>query len=154
MQAVDWQLAGQFGGFLVVGALTTGLDFLVYNLLARRPPGWSRVAASLVSCTIAMGFSFTVNGRYVFDAGGDWIWRAVKFLLVTATSSYLLQSLVIHALSHRWTAPVRWAQSAAASLPPSRLTETDVVARNFVKAVAVGVGLLWNFAWYRGWVFA
>ncbi len=147
-------LAGQFGGFLVVGALTTALDFLVYNLLARPPPGWCRVPASLVSCTVAMSFSFSVNGLFVFHpAGAGWAFRAVKFLLVTATSSYLLQSLVIHVLSCRWLGPVRWRQALAAGNSWTRGLGADAVARNTVKAAAVGVGLLWNFAWYRGWVY-
>lgn len=138
----------------MVGTLTTALDFLVYNLLARRPPGWARVPASLVSCTVAMGFSFTVNWHFVFHpVGADWAFRAVKFLLVTATSSYLLQSLVIHVLSRRWLGPVRWAQALAAGNPWTHRLRDDAVARNTVKAAAVGVGLLWNFAWYRAWVY-
>lgn len=148
------QLAGQFGGFLVVGALTTGLDFLGYNLLTRRPPGWSRVAASLVSCIVAMGFSFTVNWHFVFHpVGREWLGRAGKFLLVTATSSYLLQSAVIHFLSRTWLGPVRLATALAGGWAPTRSLSADAVARNTVKAAALGVGLLWNFAWYRGWVY-
>lgn len=148
-------LAGQFGGFLVVGALTTALDFLGYNLLTRRPPGWGRVPASLVSCTVAMSFSFTVNGHFVFHpAGSEWAGRAVRFVLVTATSSYLLQSLVIHSLSRWWRGPVRAVQAVAGRLPKLRNLDADWVARNTVKAAAVGVGLLWNFAGYRAWVYA
>jgi hypothetical protein len=41
-------ITAQFGGFRVVGGLTTALDFAVKNLLARQPPGWGRVPASLV----------------------------------------------------------------------------------------------------------
>ncbi len=138
----------------MVGALTTVLDFLVYNLLARQPPGWGRVPASLISCTVAMTFSFTVNGHFVFHpSGAAWMLRAVKFLLVTATSSYLLQSLVIHVLSRRWLGPVRCVQALAAGNLWMRRLGTDAVARNTVKAAAVGVGLLWNFAWYRAWVY-
>ena len=147
-------LAGQFGGFLVVGALTTGLDFAVYNLLTRQPPGWGRVTANVVSCTVAMSFSFTVNGHFVFEAGsGNAAGQAVKFLVVTATSSYLLQSLVIHALSQWWLGPVRWAERLARHCRWTRRWTGDVVARNTVKAAAVGTGLLWNFAFYRSWVF-
>jgi putative flippase GtrA len=148
-------MAGQFGGFLVVGALTTGLDFLGYNLLTRRPPGWSRVAASLVSCTVAMGFSFTVNWHFVFHpAGAEWLGRAGKFLIVTATSSYLIQSAVIHLLSGHWSGLVAAATRGCRRLPMCRQWSGDLLARNTVKAAAVGVGLLWNFAWYRWWVYA
>lgn len=148
-------LAGQFGGFLAAGALTTALDFLVYNLLARRPPGWGRVPASLVSGTVAMSFSFTVNGLLVFHpASADWLARSLRFLLVTATSSYLLQSLVIHGLSRWWLWPVRAVQAVAGRWAGLRDLGRDGIARNTVKAAAVGVGLLWNFLWYRGWVYA
>lgn len=155
MSDTGLQLAGQFGGFLVVGALTTALDFLGYNLLTRRPPGWSRVAASLVSCTVAMAFSFSVNWHLVFHPDGrEWLGRVGKFLLVTATSSYLIQSAVIHLLSGHWLGPVRWASLLASHWGPTRQFPADTVARNTVKAAAVGVGLLWNFAWYRWWVYA
>lgn len=155
MTDASLQLAGQFGEFLLVGALTTTLDFLVYNLLARRPPGWSRVAASLVSCTVAMAFSFSVNWRFVFHpAGGQWLGRAGRFLLVTAASSYLIQSTVIYGFSRHWMGPVRWVTSRMMRPALARRLDPDTIARNIVKAAAVGVGLVWNFAWYRGWVYA
>ncbi len=148
-------LIGQFSGFLVVGTLTTALDFFVYNLLTRRPAAWHRVPASLVSCTVAMSFSFSANWHFVFHpVGSEWLGPAAKFLVVTATSSYLLQSLVIHGLSHWWLGPVHAAQRFAGCLWWLRERSADLVARNTVKAAAVGVGLLWNFAWYRAWVYA
>lgn len=147
-------MTAQFGGFLVAGGLTTALDFAVYNLLARQPPGWGRVPANLVSCTVAMVFSFMVNWQFVFHpAGSDWLVRGMRFLVVTATSSYLIQSLVIHALSCRWSGPVRIAQRIAGWLPVVRDWTAEAVARNAVKTASVGVGLLWNFAWYRAWVY-
>ncbi len=152
----EWtSLVGQFGGFLVVGALTTGLDFAVYNLLTRRPPGWGRVAANVVSCTGAMSFSFTVNGHWVFQPtrSAGVMGQAMRFVLVTAASSYGLQNLVIHGLSRWWRAPVRWVERRARPCRWTRGWSEDVVARNTVKAAAVAAGLLWNFAFYREWVF-
>jgi len=145
----------QFGLFLVVGALTTTLDFLVYNLLTRRPVGWGRIPANLVSSTVAMTFSFTVNWHFVFHpAGLAWVIRAVKFLAVTCASSYGLQSLVIHFLSAVWRGQVRLAQALAAALPCARRLRAEFVDKNTVKAAAVAVGSLWNFCWYKWFVYA
>ena len=49
---------------------------------------------------------------------------------------------------------MRAVQALAGRLPGLRDRDADGVARNTVKAAAVGVGLLWNFAGYRAWVYA
>ena len=148
-------LLEQFGRFLVVGTVTTGLDFGVYNLMT----GWlrrSRVVGSLVSTTVAMSFSFTVNWLWVFrPEGGVTVWeRAIRFLVVTGSSSWGLQTLVIWALSH----PGRWLVDGVERgirrwVPWTRKFSSDLIQRNFVKAMAVGAGILWNFAGYRWWVY-
>lgn len=148
-------LVQQFGLFLLMGLMTTLIDFLCYNLLTRRPLAWTRISANLLSSTCAMSFSFTVNWLLVFhphDTG--WVERAIKFLLVTCTSSFGLQSLVIHTLSKLWRAPVLAVQNTARKLPWTRNLTGEFVDRNTVKAVAVAVGLLWNFCGYKWFVYA
>jgi putative flippase GtrA len=148
-------VALQFGLFLVAGTLTTLLDFVIYNLLTREAVGWGRIPANCVSTTFAMTFSFTVNWLFVFQpAGGDVALRAIKFVAVTAASSYGLQNLVIYVLSKVWPGPVRLVYGLAQGMPATRSWGEDFVGRNTVKAAAVGAGILWNFLWYRYFVYA
>ena len=78
----------------------------------------------------------------------------MKFLVVTCLSSFGLQSIVIHTLSKLWRPPVVVIQSAANKLPWIRELTPDFVDRNSVKAVAVILGLLWNFCGYKWFVYA
>ncbi len=145
----------QFGTFLIIGAVTTLLDFAVYNLLTRKPLAWRRIPASLVSCTVAMSFSFTVNWHLVFRPDtAEWINRALRFLLITSLSSYGLQSVVIFVLSNWWRKPVAIAQAVAAKIPVVCGWGLETVDRNAVKGAAVIAGLLWNFLWYKFFVYA
>ena len=108
----------EFGLFLLTGAMTTLIDFLVYNLLTRKALAWSRTTANLLSSMVAMSFSFTVNWVLVFHPhNAVWMERAMKFLVVTCLSSFGLQSIVIHTLSKLWRPPVVVIQSAANKLP-------------------------------------
>ena len=145
----------QFGTFLIIGAITTLLDFAVYNLLTRKPLAWRRIPGSLVSCTVAMTFSFTVNWQLVFRPDtAEWINRALRFLLVTSLSSYGLQSVVIFILSNRWRKPVAMAQAVAGKIPVVCSWGAETVDKNVVKGAAVIAGLLWNFLWYKYFVYA
>lgn len=155
MSAASLHLFREFGLFLLTGAVTTLIDFLVYNFLTRKAIAWPRTVANLFSSAAAMSFSFTVNWLLVFHPhDAAWMERAVRFLLVTCLSSFGLQSIVIHTLSKLWRAPVLVAQSVASKLPWSRELAPEFVDRNFVKAAAVLLGLFWNFCGYKWFVYA
>ncbi|MDO8597468.1 MAG: GtrA family protein, partial [Sulfuricaulis sp.] len=125
-----------------------------YNLLTRAPLRWRRVPASSVSSTVAMSFSFTVNGALVFHPeSGASVSQGIRFLAVTCFSSYALQSAVIHVLSHLWRAPVVLGRTVAYRVRVIQGLGDDCIERNLVKAAAVAVGLLWNFLGYRYFVF-
>ena len=101
-----------------------------------------------------MSFSFTVNWHVVFHPdAGHWLVRFAKFVAVTCASSYGLQSLVIHWLSLRWRWPIMKATAIVENWPFASRFSGDSVDRNLVKAVAVFVGLIWNFLWYRCFVY-
>ncbi len=145
----------EFGLFLLTGAVTTLIDFLVYNLVTRKAVAWPRTVANILSSAVAMGFSFTVNWVWVFQPhDAVWMERAIKFLGVTCLSSFGLQSIVIHTLTKGWRTPVLVIQSVTSKFLWTRELTPDFVDRNFVKAAAVGLGLLWNFCGYKWFVYA
>jgi putative flippase GtrA len=147
-------VAQQFGFFVIAGVVTTLLDFLIYNLLTRPPMRWPRIRANCVSVTVAIGFSFTVNLFFVFQPeAGNVMDRVAKFLIVTAFSAYVLQNLVIFITSQVWLLPVRTALRASRYFVLTRSAGEDFIKRNSVKLMAVSVGLVWNFLWYRLFVF-
>jgi putative flippase GtrA len=143
----------EFGLFLVAGTATTMLDLLVFNGLAGRL-AWRRVPASCVSTSVAMTFSFSVNRLWVFGAGAGSLGPQLGlFLLVTGSSSYLLQNGIIHWLSHRWLWPGRVMCQLAGKTERLRGLGRDFVERNTAKAIAIGAGLLWNYFGYKYFVF-
>jgi hypothetical protein len=101
-----------------------------------------------------MAWSFAANWLLVFRPGpaapAD---RLGRFLVVTCFSGWVLQSAVIRA--------VDWLVAAAAQ-PPGidhrqvRFVDTPAVSlrRSGSKVTAIAVGFVWNFCWYRGWVYA
>jgi putative flippase GtrA len=140
-----------FLAFLAIGAVTTFIDFAFYNLLAGRWRRWPAVRANVVSCTLAMAFSFFCNRRFAFNPGDHPLdAQAWRFVIVTLASSNGLQSATIWGLSR--CCDIR----SMIPLGAGFLSQAwaGVVERNSLKAAAVGVGLVWNFLWYRLWVFA
>jgi putative flippase GtrA len=114
-----------------------------------------RVPANVIATSIAMIFTFTVNWLVVFRPGDpELATRAVKFVIVTATSAYVLQNLVIHALSRVWLGPTRLGVKLTRHLAAAQAWDDDVIERNIVKVAAVVGGLLWNFFWYKHFVYA
>ena len=147
--------AFQFILFCAVGLATTALDFLVFNLLTRPAVGWRRIPANLVSVTVAMAWAFLANWLIVFrPSGEDWVGRAGRFLVTTAFSAFVLQNLILHVTTHRWAGPVNAALFLARKIRRDRPLDQDLIARNTCKVLAVSGGLVWNFCWYKFFVFA
>jgi putative flippase GtrA len=141
--------------FALLGIANTVVDFAIYNLLARPPFGWSRIPANIVSTSVAMTFSFCMNLRFVFPViGGDVLTRSFKFLAVTAFSLYVVQNSVILVATRRGIVPVRLIQKMLVSAGLGRRLSDDFIERNGVKLLAVCFGLIWNFSWYKYYVFA
>ena len=147
--------AEQIVRFIVVGVITTAVDFLVFNLLTRRAKHWRRIPANFASVTAAMTWAFLANWFLVFQPAGDaWLDRAGRFLLTTAFSAFVLQNAVLYLTTYRWKTPVKLAQWFVRRLRLDRWLEEDVVSRNTCKALAVSVGLVWNFCFYKFFVYA
>lgn len=137
--------------FIVTGVLSTLLDFFLYNRFTRR---LSRVLANICSTSIAMGFSFTVNLVLVFQPEVFRVpERAVKFVLVTAFSLYVVQNVVIYVTSELWLGPVRLACRWARHWAATRGWTEEFVGKNTVKVLATAFSMVWNFFWYKYFVY-
>ena len=145
----------QFILFCLVGVLTTLIDFVIFNLLTRPAVGWRRIPANIVAVACAMAWSFLANWLLVFHSESqDWLSRAGRFLLITTFSAFILQNGVLYVTTYLWQAPVRVALSAARKLRLEAWLSTDFVSRNTCKTLAVSAGLVWNFCWYKFFVYA
>jgi putative flippase GtrA len=150
-----WNTASQLSLFLLAGTFNTTIDFVTYNLLTREPLRLSRIQANCISTTLAMTVSFTTNLLLVFHPTRmQALERGVNFILVTAFSSYVLQNAVIYVTSSVWLLPVRAALWSLRKLPVAGGWSDEFVQKNVVKALAVLAGLMWNFTWYKFFVFS
>ena len=147
--------AKQFLLFCLVGVATTVVDFAIFNLLTRPAVGWRRIPANTVSVTVAMAWSFLANWFIVFlPEGHEWLARAGRFLVTTAFSAVVLQNLILYLTTYVWQWPSRFAVLVVGKLRLNHRLNDDMVARNTCKALAVSAGLIWNFCWYKLFVYA
>lgn len=146
--------AKQFILFCVVGVATTVVDFAVFNLLTRPAVGWRRIPANLVSVAAAMTWSFLANWIIVFHPDGhDWLGRAGRFLVTTAFSAFVLQNLILYLTTYVWKGPVNAVFFVVRRLRLHRPLNEDLCSRNTCKTLAVSAGLIWNFYWYKFFVY-
>ena len=145
----------QFLQFGCVGVGATIIDVGIYNLLTRPAVGWRRIPASSLSVAAGMVFNFFANWLLVFHPGAnDWLVMAAKYLVTTSFSAFILQNVVIHVATRHWLWPARLASAAICHCGLEQKFSEDFVSRNTAKAMAIGVGLVWNFSWYKFFVFA
>jgi len=141
--------------FVVVGVITTVLDFAVFNLLTGRRLQWGRIPANVVSVSVAMVWAFLANWFLVFHPDGDaWLERAGRFLVTTAFSAFVLQNVVLYITTYLWTWPTKFGLQLARKFSVSQPFNDDVIGRNICKVMAVSAGLVWNFLWYKFFVYA
>ncbi len=136
----------QFWLFALVGVANTAVDFALLNVLTKSF-GWPTISANIVSTTVALALSFTLNSKGVFpDGSASRKKQALLFIAVTLFGLYVIQSLVIWFLTQLWT----WPADALV-----RLTGLDMslVYVNFSKIVASAFTMVWNFAMYKKVVF-
>jgi len=147
--------AKQFLLFCMVGVIATAVDFGIFNSLTGRPLHWKRISANLVSVTVAMAWSFLANWFIVFHPDGyNWLARAGRFLMTTAFSAFVLQNLILYLTTYIWQWPARLALALVRRLRPQHPLNEDMISRNICKSMAVSAGLIWNFFWYKFFVYA
>ncbi|AND17059.1 GtrA family protein [Rathayibacter tritici] len=134
--------------FLVAGSLNTALDFLILNALSLMV-GLPTLLANVVSVTVGISISYFLNHFFVFRHPDRPTLRSFgQFFLVTGFSSLVLQSLIIYGFEVFFD--TRFGTSLLFLPSPG---EKAFLAINVAKAVAVLVGLVWNFCLYKFVVF-
>jgi putative flippase GtrA len=142
--------AGKFG---LVGLASTIIDFALLNI-GHNLFGLGLIQANLISTTVAMIFSFSLNRKYVFGANNGSVWRqGISFVLVTAFGLYIIQNLVIHTLSVTWLGPVHVVIGAVGVVGLGRYISDNVIITNTTKLVATAFSLVWNYIFYKKVVF-
>jgi len=151
--AVPVSEIGRVGKFGIVGAINTVIDFTILNIL-HTLVGMGIIEANLISTTVAMVFSFTVNRKYVFTDHETSVWRqGSTFLMVTAVGLYGLQTVIIHLLTVTWTGPLGLAVKAVQALGLGGVLSASIVITNGAKAIATIATLTWNYLLYKRVVF-
>jgi putative flippase GtrA len=145
--------ASQAGKFGLVGLVSTLIDFSILNIVHS---GFSvnLIIANIISTTIAMGFSFLMNRKYVFTGGTKSILhQTVAFLLVTSFGLYVIQSVVLHLLTVTWTGPANLVVYLIGAVGLSQVIGKNFIITNFAKIIATMFSLVWNYVFYRRVVF-
>ncbi|MAS74999.1 MAG: hypothetical protein CMO57_01215 [Verrucomicrobiales bacterium] len=145
-QSITWQVTL----FSLVGMINTALDFFIYNLLTKK---FSRIPANICSTSIAMIFSFTAN-FFVFEPTAiNATEQATKFIIVTATSLYVIQNIAIYVTTNIWTRPSKAAYALINKFEFTKNFSESFISKNTVKLIATVCSLIWNFIWYRFYVY-
>lgn len=140
--------------FGLVGILNTAVDFIIFNVLTNRKVGLKKIPANLISTSIAMLLSFTLNRGFVFNAtGGNIYIQSLEFFAITALGLYVLQNIVIWFLLDIWEWPVDLAWKVVQLVKLDKYISRDFIRKNAAKAAATLVSLTWNYLMFSFIVF-
>lgn len=140
--------------FGLVGILNTAVDFIIFNILTNKKVGLKKVPANLISTSVAMLISFTLNRGFVFKAtGGNIYIQSAEFFAVTAFGLYVLQNIVIWFLLDVWQWPVNVAWKIVRLIKLDTYMGEEFVRKNTAKAAATLVSLTWNYLMFSFIVF-
>jgi putative flippase GtrA len=140
--------------FGLVGILNTLVDFVIFNILTNKRIGLGKIPANLISTSVAMVVSFSLNRGFVFKAtGGNVFVQGLEFFVVTAFGLYVLQNLVIWFLLDVWEWPVELAWKVAQLTRLDKALSHEFVRKNSAKAAATLVSLTWNYLMFSFIVF-
>lgn len=134
--------------FLLVGVVNTTLDFLLLNMFTL-VFGIYFVLSNILSVIICIFISYTLNHYFVFHKKeGIKLHTILTFFAVTGFSSLALQSIII--IGMHWTLNTQFSRSL---IIVSDIADNQTLELNIIKALAVGVGMVWNFMFYKYIVF-
>jgi putative flippase GtrA len=123
MPVIAVRVPRTFVRFALVGVANTAIDVALFATLC---PALGIVVANVVSTSVGMAFSFSMNRRHTFGATNATGAQAMRFVATNVVTMWLLQPLAI---------------SAAHALPGVSLA--------VAKLVALGLSTVANFLLYR-----
>jgi len=134
--------------FLITGFFNTGLDFLLLNTMVFFF-GTYPLVANTISVSIGITISYILNHKFVFRSGEQLSLRKyVTFFAITGFSSLVIQNSIIYGFE------VASKTSFGHSIVlVSAVMNSDALRLNVAKAVAVLIGMVWNFMFYKFVVF-
>jgi putative flippase GtrA len=135
----------RFVRFCCAGLINTTLDFAMLNFLVFKIHK-SIIVANLISVSIGICISYFLNHILVFQHAEFKIGAFLKFVCITGLSVLCIQTAVIHLANPLF-------RNVLGHLTSDAGVRT-AAALNLAKALAVGVGLGWNYFLYHKLVFA
>jgi putative flippase GtrA len=134
--------------FLCVGSFNTLLDFTVLNLLVE-VAGLPQLVANTCSVSLGLTISYFLNHRLVFRHPQKYSLKSyLHFMLVSGLGIIIIQNSVLYIASRTSLAHTHH----LAHLLLFNISD-KTLALNCGKAVAVLVGMVWNFLFYKYVVF-
>ncbi|MEO7364604.1 MAG: GtrA family protein [Candidatus Saccharimonadales bacterium] len=142
---LTWQR--RFVRFGVVGTINSLTDLTLLNLLVFGF-GVHILLANAFSATISIVLSYFWNHILVFNRRSQiGVRRFVYFVIVTATSVLVIQTLVIHVVT--MVVPTH----RLALMTGVSLSQATVMLVNAAKILAILSAMTWNFLLYKYFVF-
>lgn len=148
---------GQFGRFVVVGLVNTGIDFIILNLLSNLTGVGIHdpkiVYLNVISFSIATTNSYFLNKHWAFeDASKGQSKQFSIFLLVSVLGAALNTAVLKFSVTLFPSAFASLSHLITLILPLSVWNSIDLTL-NLAKVFATGVSLVWNFVGYKLFVF-
>lgn len=145
----DTKSRGRAGAFALSGVINTLIDFLLLNIcvfvfkIALLP-------ANIISTSAALGLSYFLNNKWVFRGSIHSRKTVLLFLGITIFGLYVLQNIVIFALTADRTILAQGLHYAVSTLG---LQAPGLAETNIAKAIATLVSAIWNYFMYKHFVF-
>lgn len=130
--------------FLITGFFNTGLDFLLLNVMVFLLGAYPLVA-NTISVTVGITISYILNHKFVFRREESLSLRKyIAFFGVTGFSSLVIQNTIIYGFELAAKAGIGHSIAIV-----SLIMTSNALRLNIAKAVAVLVGMVWNFTFYK-----
>lgn len=144
--------------FAVVGVLNTLTDIVLLNILRVITHTTTDQKAKLIvlnicsASTVAV-MSFYLNRRYVFKAHDTKNHMFGPFLLITLSSIFILQSAIIGLALHNFDVLATFFMNIGQHIPIVKNFTFNFYEANIAKVCATGASMVWNYFWYKKYVF-
>ncbi|GAC1386487.1 MAG: GtrA family protein [Candidatus Saccharimonadales bacterium] len=135
----------QIGIFGAIGILNTCIDVGIYLFL--RHLYIPVLLANIISTSVALTVSFSLNRRYTFQSTSKGRRTIVLFLLVTLSGLWVIQPIIIHIILSLLRIPL--VSHSLDQIVANATSFRDLIS----KLAATPATLLWNYILYRKIVF-
>jgi len=144
--------------FAVVGVVNTLTDLVLLNILrivTHTESGQTTklIALNIISASTVAVLSFYLNRKYVFNAHDTRNHMFIPFLVITLSSIFIIQSLVIAFALHFFDPLATAFMNVGAHIPIVKNFSFNFYEANIAKVCATAASMVWNFVLYNKFVF-